>query len=301
MITAQAVKELRERSGVGMMDCKKALTEADGDMEKAIEILREKGLANAVKKAGRIAAEGLVGAYVSEDGKKGSIVEVNCETDFVAKNQEFIKFVSDIAKQIVDTDVNTLDELLQTNFEGQTLDTVVKEKIAKIGEKISVRRFEKFNNEAGVLQSYIHGERIGVMVQLNSANSSDDVKAVAKEVALQVAANNPVALTSDQVPADKIETEKEIARTQALESGKPANIVEKMVEGRVKKYFKEVCLLEQAWVKDADKNIETMLKDESKRLGTEITINRFVRFEKGEGIEKREDNFVEEVMKQMGK
>lgn len=302
MITSQMVKELRERTSAGMMNCKKALEEAQGDMEKAIEILREKGLAAAAKKAGRIAAEGLVGAYISPDGKKGAIVEVNCETDFVAKNEDFIKFVNDVAKQIVDTDVNTVEELLSTNFEGESLDAVVKSKIATIGENISVRRFDKFTKEAaGVINSYIHGERIGVMIQLNTSKDCEELKEIAKELALQIAAMNPIAISSSEIPEEKIEIERQVAKTQALESGKPQNVVEKMVEGKIKKYFKEVCLLEQSWVKDGDKSIEAYLKEQAAKLGTEITVSRFVRYEKGEGIEKREDNFVEEVMKQMGK
>lgn len=303
-VTAQMVKEIREMTGAGIMNCKKALVEAEGDFDKAIEILREKGLATAAKKSGRIAAEGLIAAYISEDGKQGTIVEVNCETDFVAKNEEFKTFCNNVAKQVIVKDIKTVESLLETTmdeYEGKTVQLVLTELIAKIGENMSVRRFERFVCENGALESYIHGERIGVMVQLACDKSSDELKVIGKELALQIAAMNPICISSTEVPAEKLETERQIYRTQALEEGKPEAIVDKMVEGRIKKYYKEVCLLDQAWVKDGDKSISAYLKEESKKLGSEISVTKFARFEKGEGIEKQQLDFAEEVRQQMGK
>ncbi|SCN21933.1 Elongation factor Ts [Clostridium sp. N3C] len=303
MITAQIVKELRERTGAGMMDCKKALTETNGDLEKAIEVLREKGLAAAAKKAGRIAAEGLVETFVSEDLKSAGIVELNCETDFVAANEEFINFAKNLAKQAASTNANTIDEFVNEKYiadESTTIKDTTTVLIAKIGENMNVRRFEKFSIEEGLIQSYIHGGgRIGVLVEVACKVQNDVVKTVAKDVAMQIAAANPLFLDKDSVDAETLEKEKEIYRVQAANEGKPANIVEKMVEGRVKKYFKEVCLLEQVWVKNPDYTITKYIEEKSKEVGAPITVTRFVRFERGEGIEKKEENFAEEVQKQM--
>ena len=254
MITAQAVKELRERTGAGMMDCKKALTETNGDMEKAVEVLREKGLAAAAKKAGRVAAEGIVKTFISEDMKKGAMVEVNCETDFVADNAEFIEFAGKVAEMAANNDVSTVEELVALKYnDDKTVQEVLTELIAKIGENMTVRRFEKVAVENGVVQSYIHGGgRIGVLVQLACDSNSSELTQVAKDVCMQIAAANPLFLSENEVDSKALETEKEIYRAQALNEGKPEKIVEKMVEGRIKKYYKEVCLLNQPWVKDAD-------------------------------------------------
>ncbi|MBQ6820495.1 MAG: elongation factor Ts [Clostridium sp.] len=300
MITAKSVKELREKTGAGMMDCKKALTEAQGDMEKAIEILREKGLAAAAKKAGRIAAEGIVKTYISEDNKSAGIVEVNCETDFVAANEEFVNFASRLAEMASTTSATNVEEFVNENYDAEnTVSAALTALIAKLGENMTVRRFEKFNVANGVVESYIHGGgRIGVVVELNC--ESDNVatlKEVAKDVCMQVAAANPTFLSREDVDNESLEKEKEIYRVQALNEGKPENIVEKMVMGRIQKYYKEVCLLDQAWVKDGDKSISKYLQEKSKEVGSPITINKFVRFERGEGIEKAEDNFAEEVAK----
>ena len=302
MITAKSVKELREKTGAGMMDCKKALTETNGDMEKAIEVLREKGLAAAAKKAGRVAAEGIVKTFVSEDSKKGGIVELNCETDFVAANDEFVSFANRLAEMASTTEATTVEAFVNEKFDDEkTVSEALTALIAKLGENMTVRRFEKFNVENGTIQSYIHGGgRIGVMVELGCETSSPVLGEVAKEVCMQVAAANPSFLSEDEVDTESLEKEKEIYRVQALNEGKPEKIVEKMVEGRIKKYFKEVCLLDQAWVKDGDKSITKYLQEKSKEVGSPITINRFVRFERGEGIEKVEENFAEEVAKQMG-
>ena len=299
MITAQAVKELRERTGAGMMDCKKALTETNGDMEKAVEVLREKGLAAAAKKAGRVAAEGIVKTFISEDMKKGAMVEVNCETDFVADNAEFIEFAGKVAEMAANNDVSTVEELVALKYnDDKTVQEVLTELIAKIGENMTVRRFEKVAVENGVVQSYIHGGgRIGVLVQLACDSNSSELTQVAKDVCMQIAAANPLFLSENEVDSKALETEKEIYRAQALNEGKPEKIVEKMVEGRIKKYYKEVCLLNQPWVKDADKSISKYLEEKSKEVGSPITVQKYFRFERGEGIEKKQENFAEEVAK----
>jgi len=303
MISASMVKDLRERTGAGMMDCKRALSETDGDVEKAIELLREKGLAAAAKKSGRIAAEGLVCTYIAEDMKVGAVVEVNCETDFVAINNEFVTLANNAAKQAAQTTSTTIDEFTSEKYisdETITIKDAVTALIAKLGENMSVRRFQKFSIENGVVQSYIHGGgRIGVLVELACEKQDDVLTKIAKDVAMQIAAASPLFLDNTCVDKDTLEKEKEIYRVQAINEGKPEKIVEKMVMGRVNKYFKEVCLLEQIWVKNADYTITKYLKEESKKLGAEIKVTRFVRFERGEGIEKKEENFAEEVQRQV--
>lgn len=303
MITAKSVKELRDRTGAGMMACKKALTETDGDVEKAIELLREKGLAAAAKKAGRVAAEGLVKAYISEDSKVAGVVEVNCETDFVADNEQFISFAENLAKFVTTSNSTTVEELEAEVFkEGKTVKEVLTELIAALGENMTVRRFKKLVVTKGAVQTYIHGGgRIGVAVLLNCDTESPVVSEAAKELCMQVAAANPSFLSQDDVDSETIEKEREIARVQALNEGKPEKIVDKIVDGRIHKYYKEICLLEQEWVKDGDKTINKYLAEKSKEVGSPITVSDFVRFERGEGIEKAEENFAEEVAKQMGK
>lgn len=303
MITAKSVKELRDRTGAGMMACKKALTETNGDIEKAIETLREKGLAAAAKKAGRVAAEGLVKTYISDDKKKAVVVEVNCETDFVAENEAFVLFAEKLASFIATTKATTVEELEVLTFdEGKSVKEALTELIAALGENMTIRRFKVFSTEKGAVQTYIHGGgRIGVAVELACDTESPVVLEVAKEICMQVAAVNPLFLDSSSVDKESIEKEKEFYRVQALNEGKPEKIIEKMVEGRVKKYYKEICLVEQSWVKDGDKTIAKLLQEKSKEVGTEITIKNFVRFERGEGIEKIEENFAEEVARQIGK
>jgi elongation factor Ts len=302
-ISAQVVKELRERTGAGMMDCKKALSETNGDMEKAVELLREKGLAAAAKKSGRVAAEGIVETYISEDNKVAGIVEFNCETDFVAANGEFTTVAKNLAKQAAYTKATTVEEFIEEKYiadENLTIKDAVTSLIAKLGENMTVRRFEKFAVENGITQSYIHGSgRIGVVVELACEKASNVLLEVAKDVAMQVAAANPLFLDKTSVDTTTLDKEKEIYRVQALNEGKPEKIVEKMVEGRVQKYFKEVCLVEQVWVKNPDYTITKYLKEKSNEVGAPITISRFVRYERGEGIEKKEENFAEEVQKQM--
>ncbi|MDI6618271.1 MAG: translation elongation factor Ts [Clostridiales bacterium] len=304
MITADMVKKLRERTGAGMMNCKRALTDANGDIDKAIEILREKGLAAAAKKAGRIASEGLVETYLSPDGIYGSIVEVNCETDFVAKNDDFISFTKGIAKQAAYSKASNVDELLNEKYaEGEgTVKDALTGLISKLGENMNLRRFQRFAKEDNeILKDYIHGGgRIGVLVQLACKNT-EGLDNVAKEIALQVAAASPQYITKDQVTSDVIEKEKEIYKAQAINSGKSEAIAEKMVNGRLQKYFKEVCLIEQLWIRDQDLTIKEYLDQKSKEMGAPISIKRFVRFEKGEGIEKKAEDFAAEVQAQINK
>lgn len=290
--TAQDVKELREITGCGMMDCKKALTETDGDKDKAVEFLREKGLATAAKKAGRVAAEGIVKAYV--DGNVGVLVEVNAETDFVAKNDEFQQFVSDVAKTIAVANPADVEALKAAEFEDTTIGELLTAKIAKIGENMNIRRFARIETTGAVVE-YIHaGGKIGVLVEADAENN-DATKECLKNVAMQVAALNPKYLSSADIPDDYKEHEKEILIAQLKNdpknASKPDNIIEKMITGRLAKEFKEVCLLEQEYVKAENK--ETVEKY-VKSMGN-ITIKQFVRFETGEGLEKREDDFAAEV------
>lgn len=288
-ITAALVKELRERTGAGMMDCKKALTAVEGDMDKAIDFLREKGLAAAAKKAGRIAAEGVVGSFVSADGKIGAIVEVNCETDFVAKTDGFKKLVEKIAAHIVATKPADVEALLASELDGQTVEALVTASVAKIGEKISVRRFALYEAPEGVVAAYIHGGgKIGVIVELKGGNAE-----LGKDVAMHVAAANPSYLERSQVPAAELEHEKEVLSEQAKNEGKPEKIIEKMVMGRINKYYKEVCLVDQEFVKDPDQTVGKLVK----AAGAEVLA--FSRFQLGEGIEKKQEDFAAEVMSQI--
>ncbi|KOF56692.1 elongation factor Ts [Clostridium sp. DMHC 10] len=303
MISASAVKELRERTGAAMMACKKALTEANGDAEKAIEILREKGLAAAAKKAGRIASEGLVLAYVDENSKNGAVAEVNCETDFVSENESFKALAKNVAKMAALGNAKDVNELLEQKYiedESITLKDFVTNLISKLGENINVRRFTKFSGENGLVESYVHaGGKIGVLLKLNSDKVVPEVATLAKDICMQIAAANPLFLDETSVDHEALDKEREIYRVQALNEGKPEKIVEKMVEGRIKKYLKEVCLVDQVWVKDSELTISKLVDKISKELGAKITIADFVRFERGEGIEKKEENFAEEVQRQM--
>ena len=306
-ITASMVKELREMTGAGMMDCKKALAQTDGDMDKAVEFLREKGLAAAEKKAGRIAAEGLVATNVSADGKVASIVEVNSETDFVAKNEKFQNYVAEVAAQAVSTSASDIEGFLAEAWAPDTNMTVkeaLAAQIAVIGENMNIRRFEKIVAENGFVESYIHaGGRVGVLVEVETTVVNDQTKAVAKDVAMQIAAITPRYLSSDEVPADYKEHEKEILKAQAMNENpdKPENIIEKMIIGRLNKQLKEVCLLEQAFIKDEDLTVKKYVETAAKEIGADIKIKRFVRFETGEGIEKKSEDFAAEVAAQMAK
>ncbi|WOC33240.1 MULTISPECIES: translation elongation factor Ts [Caproicibacterium] len=296
--TAKDVKELREKTGCGMMDCKKALTASDGDMEKALDFLREKGLAAATKKAGRIAAEGVAFAKTSADGKVGVAVEVNAETDFVAKNASFQEFVTACADTVLEKNPADVEALLQCQAVGsdKTVDAILKEKILTIGENIKVRRFERVE---GHVASYIHaGGKICVLVNFDTTDAiaaKPEFDEMGKNIGMQIAAMNPEYLDDAHVPADVIEREKKIAEEQAAASGKPANVVEKMVAGKVKKTLKEICLVDQEYVKEGKQSVAQYVASVAKALGGEIKITGFVRFVKGEGLEKRQDNFAEEI------
>ena len=274
-----------------MMDCKKVLTETDGDMEKAIELLRERGIAKAAKKSGRVAAEGLVEAYISEDGKVGAIVEVNSETDFVAKNEEFKTFVMNVAKQVVEKNPKDVEDLLnqEATFEaGKTVNEALVGKIATIGENLSIRRFARFESN-GLLESYIHGDgKIAVLIDMAKGD-----KEVAKDLCMQIAAARPEYLNEQSVPAERVEKEKEILKVQTMNEGKPEAIAEKIVQGRIRKFFEEICLVDQIFVKDSNMKVSELLKQK------DAEVVEFARFEKGEGIEKKEENFAEEVMNQL--
>ncbi len=281
--TNKDVMDLRAKTGVGMMDCKKALTEADGDMEKAIEILREKGMATSAKRAGKIASQGIVEAYINN--KCGVLVEVNCESDFVARGEQYKAFVMQVAEYIANNDVDSVEQV------SENMATALAEAVAKIGEKIAIRRFAKYAN-TGKLDSYIHmGGKIGVIVEM-SGNASEEL---AHDICMQIAAANPSYVKVDEVPKDEIEKEKEILKAQALneDKPKPLAIIEKMVEGRINKYYKEVCLVEQPFVKDGDKTIKALLKE----AGADVV--RFTRFVMGEGLEKKDENLADEVQAQI--
>lgn len=298
-ITAQMVKELRETTGAGMMDCKKALQEAEGNMERAIDLLREKGLSKAAKKSDRIAAEGLVAIEMSADNTVGAIVEINSETDFVAKNEDFKTFVKDVAEMALATEKEDVAGLLTESHKEGALSEVLNNRIATIGEKLDIRRFEKVSTN-GQVAGYIHGGgKIGVLVELETEARDADVLAMGKDIAMQVAAMNPKYVSKDDVDQDYIAHETEILTQQALNEGKPANIVEKMIKGRLEKQLKEVCLVEQTFVKNPDLTIKQLVADVAKKVGSEIKVARVVRFEVGEGIEKKEENFAEEVAKQL--
>ena len=307
-VTAKMVKDLREMTGAGMMDCKKALAATEGDMDKAVEFLREKGLAAAEKKAGRIAAEGVVDVNISADGKVASIVEVNSETDFVAKNEKFRDFVAAVAAQATKTSTTDLDSFLAEQWALDTAKTVKEElssMIAVIGENMNIRRFEKVEAANGFVCSYIHGGgRIGILVDVDTTVVNDEVQEAAKNVAMQIAALSPKYVTQDEISADFIAHEKEIIKAQIANdpanAKKPENIIEKMMEGRLSKELKEFCLVDQVYVKDGDLTVGQYLANVSKQVGATVSVKRFVRFETGEGLEKKSENFAEEVAKQMG-
>ena len=290
MISASLVKELREKTGAGMLDCKKALEETNGNLESAIDWLREKGISKAAKKADRVAAEGLASVLV--DGNTAVIVELNSETDFVAKNEEFQELVKTLLVTVLNNNVTTLESVLELPFEGATINDLIVAKTAKIGEKLSFRRFEKITkNDNESFGSYIHmGGRIAVLTLVNNASEE-----VAKDVAMHAAAMRPSYVSVKEVPSEVIEHERVVLKEQAINEGKPAEIAEKMVEGRIQKFFKEVCLEEQPFVKDGDITVSTYVKNNGG------TVVKMVRYEVGEGIEKKVDNFAEEVMSQINK
>ena len=306
-VTASMVKELREMTGAGMMDCKKALSATDGDFDKAIEFLREKGLATAEKKAGRIAAEGLVATTIKDGDKVAAIVEVNAETDFVAKNEVFQTFGKEVVEQAADTDAADIDAFKAEKWAldtSMTVDEKLAAMIAKIGENMNIRRFEKIVSEDGIVVSYIHAAgKIGVLVEAKTESNDERVKEALKNVAMQVAALNPKYVSTDDVPEEYKEHEKEILIAQAKNdpknANKPENIIEKMITGRLAKELKEICLLEQEYVKAENKEtVAKYLEMVSKEVGTPVEIKRFVRFETGEGLEKKNEDFAAEVAAQ---
>ena len=298
-ISAALVKDLRERTGSGMMECKKALVEAGGDIEAAIELMRKSGLAKADKKSSRTAAEGRISVKSSADGKSAVVLEVNCETDFVAKNEDFIEFSDVVAQALLTSDVSTIEEALALKLKqdlggelvggNASIEENRKELIAKLGEKIDVRRFERYTSANGLVASYIHGTRIGVLVELVGGD-----QVLGKDIAMHVAASKPVCVDASGVSPELIAKEKEIYSAQAAESGKPANIVEKMVDGRVSKFLGEITLVGQTFVKDPDQTVGALLKSKG------AVVARFTRLEVGEGIEKEDSNFADEVMIQAG-
>lgn len=309
-ITAALVKELREMTGAGMMDCKKALTETDGVIDKAIEFLREKGLATAQKKAGRIAAEGLCKTIVSDDLNKAVVVEVNAETDFVAKNEKFQNYVAEVAKQALDTVADGIETFMEQPWAldpSKTVKEALAGQIAVIGENMNIRRFEQMKEENGFIASYIHmGGKIGVLVDVETDVINDDIQEMAKNVAMQIAALKPLYVNRSEISEDYIAHEKEILHAQIMndpkESQKPEKVIEGMINGRINKELKEICLLDQIYVKaeDGKQTVGDYVQQVAKANNANITIKRFIRYETGEGIEKKQENFAEEVAKQMG-
>lgn len=313
-ISASMVKELRERTGAGMMDCKKALTETNGAIEKAVELLREKGLAAAAKRSGRIAAEGLVQSYISSDKRRGALVEVNCETDFVAKTDQFRNFVTELAEHIANKNPRSLSAesggegpfLLEQEFkDGQTVQDHITQMVATIGEKISARRFIRFEAGAeGLVQDYIHlGGKIGVLLELSSNQSdpatNEELISLAKDLTMQIAAAKPEYIRREEIPSSVIDKEKSIYKAQAINEGKPEKVAEKITFGRLQKFYKENCLEEQEFIKDSDLTVGKVIAQVAQGAGSEIKVLRFARFERGEGLQKRGDDFVAEVMSQM--
>ena len=309
-VTAAMVKELREMTGAGMMDCKKALAATDGDMDKAVEFLREKGLAGAEKKAGRIAAEGIVATAMTEDEKKAVVVEVNAETDFVAKNAKFQAYVAQVAAQALTTTAADMDAFMEEKWaadETLTVKEALSSQISIIGENMNIRRFKQVVEENGVVVSYIHaGGRIGVLVDVETSIVNDAVKEMGKNIAMQIAALNPKYTSRDEVSAEFIEHEKGILMAQIQndpkEASKPEKVIQGMIQGRINKEMKEICLLDQTYVKaeDGKQSVAQYVAQVAKETGASITVKGFVRFETGEGLEKKEENFAEEVAKQMG-
>lgn len=296
-VTAQLVKELREMTGAGMMDCKKVLVETDGNIDKAVELLREKGIAKAEKKAGRVAAEGLVRTAFSADGKQAVVIEVNSETDFVAKNEDFQKYVEKLAELALASDAGDVEAFKGVKFDDDTtVEAAHTNMVATIGENLTIRRFEKKAEPGVVYTGYIHGNgKIGVLVGIKTEASADEIQAVGKDVAMQVASMSPKFLDESDVDADFIAEEKRILAEQVRQEGKPENMVDKIVEGKIKKELKEYCLVEQKFVKDNELTVKKYVEQAGKEIGKDMTVASFVRYEVGEGIEKKEDDFAAEV------
>lgn len=299
-VTAALVKELRERTGAGMMDCKKALVETDGNIDKAIEVLREKGLSKAAKKSGRIAAEGLVRIAYNDDNSESAIVEINSETDFVAKNDEFITFVEDIANMALLHGEKDMDEFMSVDFNGKPISGVLTDKIAKIGENMNIRRYKKLATDGVVYTGYTHGGgRIGVIVGIKTDASADEISRVGKDVAMQIASMDPKFISDKDVDPEYLENEKRILTQEVLNEGKKPEIVDKIVAGKIKKELKEVCLLDQPFVKDGDMSVGQYIADAAKEIGKSMEVVEMLRYEVGEGIEKKNEDFAAEVAAQI--
>lgn len=294
-VTASQVKELRQKTGVGMMECKKALTETGGDIEKAILYLRERGLSRAAKKADRVTAEGLVKVFVNEAGTAGSVVEVNCETDFVSKNGDFINFIDSVSKLALENNVNDIETLKKLELDGKSVEETITSLIATIGENLNLRRVQTFTTSNGVVAGYTHmGGKIGSLVLLEGANS-EAVQELGKDLAMHAAAAAPKYLVSGEVDPQEVEQEKELGKKKLLEQGKPENLIEKILVGQINKFYKEICLIEQAFVKDPNYTVKQLVSE--KGAGAEL--KAFARFQLGEGIEKKQENFAEEVAAQL--
>lgn len=300
-VTAQMVKELREMTGAGMMDCKKALVDVDGDIDKAVELLREKGLSKAAKKAGRVAAEGLVQMAFGEGNKTAAVVEVNSETDFVAKNPEFREFVNDLSQLALKSDAEDMDAFMALDFKGEgTVKDVLTAKIAKIGENMNVRRYKKLATDGVVYHGYVHSNgKIAVIVGLKTDASAEETETAGKDVAMQVASMSPKFVTEDEVDQEWLAHETEIAKQQLLNEGKPESMLERIIPGKIKAILKEVCLVDQKFVKNSDQTVAQYVSEAGKTLGKDIAVVEMVRFEVGEGIEKKEEDFAAEVAAQM--
>ena len=302
-ITAQSVKELRERTGAGMMDCKKALTETDGDMDAAVAFLREKGLAGAAKKAGRVAAEGQVGVFGRDDGSRAVVMEFNSETDFVAKNENFTALLGKIGACLLESapaGEGAADDVTELALGSSTLGQTITEGIASIGENLGLRRYAALESNAGRIGHYVHaGGKIGVLVDVEGATADEDE--LVRSLAMQVAAAFPRYVQREEVPQSEVAAEREIFKNQALGSGKPEHVVEKIVDGKVDKFYKEVCLLEQEYVRDSQLTVAKLLAEAGEAAGRNLSVKRFIRYQLGEGIEKRSENFAEEVAAQISK
>lgn len=298
-VTAGMVKELRERTGAGMMDCKKALMETDGDMDKAVDYLREQGIMKQQKKAGRIAAEGLVRLAFSEGNKQAAVIEVNSETDFVAKNPEFVEFVEVLADKALNENAGSVEDFMALSYDAGTVAEALTEKVAKIGENLNIRRFEKCATPGVVYTGYIHGGgRIGVIVGIETEATAEEIETVGKDVAMQVASMRPQFLDETQVDPSWLESEKEIAKQQLLNEGKKEELLDKIIPGKIKALLKEVCLVDQKFVKNGDITVGQYVEEESKKLGKAMKIVEMIRYEVGEGIEKKEEDFAAEVAAQ---
>lgn len=302
MITQSMIIEIRAKTGAGIMNCRDTLMETNGDMAKAIAILKEKGMAIAAKKVERVTTEGFVSGYISGDHKAGALVELNCETDFVAINEEFIRFADDLARQALTTTAQTVPDFVAEKYiadENITIQEALTSLVAKLRENITLRRFVSFRTKGGYVLNYLHGGRIGVLLEIASTKDNSELSSIGKEIAMQIAAINPLFIAKEDINPELLVNESEMYKTQAINDGKPEVIAVKIAAGKIAKYIKEKCLLEQVWIKNGEMTIDDYIQDESRKLGADIKIVRFIRFEKGEGLAKREDNLAQAVREQI--